>query len=50
MTLVTNVRCPHLVRKVEGSDAEGPEAAEHREDAETQVISGRHQQEGVLTL
>lgn len=42
--------CPHLVWQVEGGDAKGPEAAEHREDAEAQVISGRHQQKGVLTL
>lgn len=36
--------------QVEGSDAEGPEAAEHGEDAEAEVISGRQQQESILTL
>lgn len=40
----------HLLGQVEGSDAKRPEAAEHGEDTEAQVISGRHQQEGVLTL
>lgn len=38
------------MRQVEGSDADGPEAAEHGEDTDSQVISGGHQQEGVLTL
>lgn len=38
------------MRQVERCDAQRPEAAEHGEDAEAQVISGRHQQEGVLTL
>lgn len=41
---------PHLMRQVKGSYAEGPEAAEHGEDTEAQVISGRDQQESVLTL
>lgn len=40
----------HLMWQVEGGNAKWPETAEHREDAEAQVISGRQQQEGVFAL
>lgn len=36
--------------QVEGRDAQRPEAAEHGEDTESQVIPWRHHEEVVLTL
>ena len=36
--------------QVEGGDAQGPEAAEHGEDAEAQVVPRGHHEEVVLTL
>ena len=40
----------YLVGQVEGGDAQRPEAADHGEDAEAQVLPWRGQQEGVLAL
>ena len=40
----------YLVGQVEGGDAQRPEAADHGEGAEAQVLPGRAQQEGVLAL
>jgi len=36
--------------EVEGGDAQGPEAAEHGEDGETQVVPGRQCKEVVFTF
>lgn len=36
--------------QVEGRDAQRPEAAEHGEDAEAQVVPGWHHEKVVLTL
>lgn len=36
--------------QVEGSDAQGPEAAEHGEDAKAQVVPRGHHEEVVLAL
>lgn len=36
--------------QVEGRDAQRPEAAEHGEDTEAQVVPRRHHEEAVLTL
>ena len=36
--------------QVEGGDAQGPEAAEHGEDAKAQVVPRGHHEEVVLTL
>lgn len=36
--------------EVEGGDAQGPEAAEHGEDGETQVVPGRQRKEVVFTF
>lgn len=38
------------MRQVEGSDAQGPKAAEHGEDAEPQVVPRGHHEEVVLAL
>lgn len=40
----------YLMRQVEGSNAQGPEAAQHWEYTEAQVVSRGHHQEVVLTL
>lgn len=40
----------YLVRVVKGNDAQGPEAAEHGEDGEAQVVPGGQHDEVVLTL
>jgi len=40
----------YLVRVVKGNDAQGPEAAEHGEDGEAQVIAGGQYHEVVLAL
>ena len=36
--------------QVEGSDPQGPEATQHGEDAQAQVVSWWHHEEVVLTL
>lgn len=36
--------------EVEGGDAQGPEAAEHGEDGETQVVPRRQRKEVVFTF
>ena len=41
---------PYLVGQVEGGDAQRPEAAEHGEDAEAQVVPRGHHEEVVLAL
>ena len=38
------------MRQIEGGDAEGPEAAQHGEDAQAQVVSRRHHEKVVLTF
>lgn len=38
------------MRVVKGNNAQGPEAAEHREDGQTQVVSRGQHDEVVLTL
>lgn len=40
----------YLVRVVKGNNAQGPEAAEHGEDGQTQVVSRGQHDEVVLTL
>lgn len=40
----------YLVRVVKGNDAQGPEAAEHGEDGEAQVVPRGQHHEVVLTL
>lgn len=40
----------YLVRVVKGNDAQGPEAAEHGEDGEAQVVPRGQHDEVVLTL
>lgn len=40
----------YLVRVVKGNNAQWPEAAEHREDGEAQMVPGRQHDEVVLTL
>lgn len=41
---------PYLVGQVEGGNAQRPEAAEHGEDAEAQVVPGGHHEKVVLAL
>lgn len=41
---------PYLVGQVEGCNAQRPEAAEHGEYAETQVVPGRHHEKVVFAL
>lgn len=40
----------YSLREVEGSNAQRPEAAEHGEEREPQVVPGRQGKEGVFTL
>ena len=40
----------YLVRVVKGNNAQGPEAAEHGEDGQTQVVSRGQHDEVVLAL
>lgn len=40
----------YLVRIVKGNDAQGPEAAEHGEDGQAQVVPRRQHDEVVLAL
>lgn len=40
----------YLLWKVEGSDAQGPEAAEHGEKGQTQVVLRDHQREVALAV
>lgn len=40
----------YLVRVVKGNDAQGPEAAEHGEDGEAQVVPRGQHNEVVLTV
>lgn len=40
----------YLMRQVESSDPQGPEAAQHWKNTEAQVVSRGHHQEVVLTL
>lgn len=47
---VTDGGRPYLVGQVEGCNAQRPEAAEHGEDTEAQVVPWRHHEEVVLTL
>ena len=49
---MTALRCagPYLVRVVKGNNAQGPEAAEHGEDGETQVVPRGQHNEVILTL
>lgn len=42
--------CVYLLWKVEGSDAQGPEAAEHGEKGQTQVVLRDHQREVALAV
>lgn len=42
--------CAYPLGEVEGSNAQGPEAAEHGEEGETQVVPGRQREEVVLTF
>ena len=41
---------PHPLREVERRDSQGPEAAEHGEDGQAQVVSRRDDDEVVLAL
>lgn len=49
---MTGLRSPslYLVRVVKGNDAQGPEAAEHGEDGEAQVVPRGQHDEVVLAL
>lgn len=40
----------YLLRQVEGGDAQRPEAAEHGEEGQTQVVLGGHQRKTALTV
>lgn len=42
--------CVYLLREVEGGDAQGPEAAEHGEKGEAQVVLRDHQGEVALAV
>lgn len=42
--------CVYLLWKVEGSDAQRPEAAEHGEEGQTQVVLRDHQREVALAV
>lgn len=42
--------CSYPLGEVEGGDAQWPEAAEHGEDGEPQVVPGGQREEVVLTL
>lgn len=43
-------RQAYLMRQVEGRDTQRPEAAEHGEDTEAQVVPWGHHEKVVLTL
>lgn len=49
---MTGLRSPslYLVRVVKGNDAQGPEAAEHGEDGEAQVVPRGQHDEVILAL
>lgn len=43
-------RCTYPLGEIEGSDAQWPEAAEHGEESETQVVPGRQREEVVFAF